>query len=202
MRDSIVSQSATHMMIPQSQTRWADHVFVWECCLSRASWSANSCLASRDTRLGLGGGGGRSEISKSREGRRKNSKTRATETRIHCCMCTKTWHTWSEMKWILWAELHVMLEQDHHLFSTRSTTPHCAATAKARLSSTLSRASTAMGGKAWAAAERWLALSVSRPSDNSVQWTSEGKVLQRMYQHRTAFIKEICFLTTNLGTQR
>lgn len=107
--------------------------------------------------------------------------------------------THEEMKCIFWAGLHVMLEQDHHLFSTLPTTPHCAATAKARLSSPLFCASTAKGGKAWAAAERWLGLSVSRPSDNSVQWTSESKVLQRMYQRRSSFIKEICFLATNLG---
>lgn len=144
MRDDILkSQSAAHMMIRQSQTHRTDHVFVWECCLSRASSSAaNSCLASRDTWLGLGGGGGWSEISKNKEGRRKKySKVRATQncklphlkTRINCC--TSTWNTWSEMKCIFWTVLHVMLEQDHHLFSTRSTTPQCAATAKARLSS-------------------------------------------------------------------
>lgn len=98
------------------------------------------------------------------------------------------------------AELHVMLEQDHHLFSTLSTTPHCAATAKAGLSSPLFCTSTAKGGKAWAAAERWLALSVSRPSDNSVQWTSESKVLPRMYQRRASLIRKICLLITNLGT--
>lgn len=121
------------------------------------------------------------------------------ETRINCYMSTKTWHTLSEMKCIFWAELHVMLVHDHHLFSTPSTTPQFAATAKARLSSTLFCTSTAKGRKAWAATERWLALSVSRPSDNSVQWTSESKVLQRTLQCRASFSKEICFLATNLG---
>lgn len=73
-----------------------------------------------------------------------------------------------------------------------STTPHCAATAKARLSSPLFCASIGKGVKARAVVQRWLTLSVSRPSDNSVQWTSESKMLQRICQCRTSFIKEMC----------
>lgn len=152
--------------------RHTEHVFVWECCLSRASWSANSCLASRDTRLGLGGGRRLKwdQQKQRREEEKKNKKNTAKqglhrnesfhlETWINGRLSTKTWghtHTWSEMKWIFWAELHVMPEQDHHLFSTPSTTPHCAATAKTRLSSTLFCTGTAKGVKAWAATERWL----------------------------------------------
>lgn len=51
-----------------------------------------------------------------------------------------------------------MQKQDHHLFSTLPTTPHCAATAKARLSSPLFCTSTAKGGMAWAATEYCLYL--------------------------------------------
>lgn len=85
--------------------------------------------------------------------------------------------THEEMKqlfFLCWADLHVMLEQDHHLFSARSTTPHCAAIAKARLSSLLFCTGTAKWMKARAATEHWLALSMSRPSNDSVQWTSES----------------------------
>lgn len=71
------------------------------------------------------------------------------------------------------ADLHVMPEQDHHLFSARSTTPHCAAIAKARLSSLPFCAGTAKRVKAWAASH-WLALSMSRPSHNSVWWTPQS----------------------------
>lgn len=90
-------------------------------------------------------GAGWSEISESRRGRRKkSSQIRAhrnvrchLETGINGSMSITTWQTQSEMKCIISAALHVMLCHDHHLLSTPSTTPHCAVTAKARLSSLL-----------------------------------------------------------------
>lgn len=129
-----------------------------------------------------------------REEKEKQGKKKEKKERGHAQMPVSTWK-WSEpestdlahtRKWnsFFWgggfcvrvcrADLHVMPEQDHHLFSARSTTPHCAAIAKARLSSLPFCAGTAKRVKAWAAREHWLALSMSRPSHNSVWWTPQS----------------------------
>lgn len=91
----------------------------------------------------------------------------------------------------------MLLEQDHHLFTTRSTVPHCAANAKARPSSPLLCTGSAKGGKAWAVAE--CRLYQCQSPQTALQRTSESKVLQRT-RHRASFNREISFLVTNLGT--
>lgn len=147
------------------------------------------CRAARGER------GGCSEISKNMEGRRKKNRKKKRKKKreaMHKCQFPlgsgvnqnqRTWHTRGNETAFFFggggvrvcrADLHVMPEQDHHLFSARSTTPHCAAIAKARLSSLPFCAGTAKRVKAWAAREHWLALSMSRPSHNSVWWTPQS----------------------------
>lgn len=106
--------------------------------------------------------------------------------------CWTTKHTRvNEVRLVSRADLHVMLEQDHHLFSTLSTTSHCAATAKARLSSPLVWTSTAGGEEARAAAARWPAPRAPRPSEHFRA--------MNFRKQRAAEIEGIRFLATDFG---
>lgn len=181
-----------------------NHVLVW--VLPKQDWLiSNSCLASRDTRLGLGGGGWLKWDQQ--EQRREEKEKQPNQGSQKCKMSLRNWdqlhHKYNNLA-------HTKRNEVHHLScAARDAVPrssfikyslyhatlcsHCKS--KTKLSAVLW--STAKGGKAWAATELCPALSVSRPSDNFVQWTS-SKVLQRNLQHWASFIKEMCFPATNL----
>lgn len=181
-----------------------NHVLMW--VLPKQDWMiSNSCLASRDTWLGLGGGGWLKW--NQREQRREEKEKQPNQGLQKCKMSLRNWdqlqHEYNNLA-------HTKRNEVHHLScAARDAVPrssfikyslhhatlcsHCKS--KTKLSAVLW--STAKGGKAWAATELCPALSVSRPSDNFVQWTS-SKVLQRNLQHWASFIKEMCFPATNL----